>query len=255
MAADRIPTLDPVFHDDATEAVPYRSLSASAVVGLALGLLSPLSFGGVLLYVVPVAGAAVSLFAFRQIAKSEGSLAGRGAAAVGLFLAVAMLVAPVARAAVIRHDRTSQAQAFGERWLALVTSGDVMEAFRLSVDSTRSPSPLEPHESSTPQQSPLDKFTSMPLVKALVALGKDASIRLVATEGYDAQTFPKVFVRQHYELKAAGSQATTDTVNSERSKPIHVWLTLHRARQPNEERSRWLTWALDDGSKKPTDAP
>ena len=238
-------TASPAFHTEhADQIVPYRSLCVAAIVGLVLGLASPLCFGAMLLNVIPVAGIAISIYALRSIAASDGTLAGRWAAVTGLFLCTAMLVAPLARSAVIRHYRTAQAQGFAERWLKLAVAGEVDEAFRLTSDSTRNASPFDPAAGPSPP-TPREKFLALPIVKSLSAAGSNSVIRYVDTDRYDAEAFPRVYVRQHFQVTPA---AQGD------AKPIDAWLTLQRSRLPQEGRARWVVWSVDDVLKPDSSA-
>lgn len=239
------PVSSPVLNSgDSEQSIEYRSLSITALLALVLGLLSPLFFGAALLILVPLAGIVLSIFALRQIATSEGALAGHWAAIVGLVLSSAMLVAPYARDYVIRNMRTQQAEAFTRDWLSMLTAGHAKDAFRLTRTSTQGTPPPEPGQK-TPPTDPFETFMAYPIVKNLSAAGAGATIRLVDTIGYDPQAFPHVFVNQVYEVIPAGKSDT---------QPIKVRIAVERARVAKEGRSRWMVWAFDDG-EKPNPAP
>jgi hypothetical protein len=234
----------PAFHTvDLEQATEYRSFSVSAIIAVVLGLASPLCFGAPLLSLIPIAGIAVSIFALRRIAASDGALAGRWAAVMGLILSAALVVAPVSRGLVLRSMRSQQSREFATSWLTLVTSGHSDEAFRLTLDSTRGSAPVEPGEKAAPE-NPKDRFLGQPQVKALAAAGADAEIRFAGTLAYDPERFPLVYVRQKFQVVP---KATNSDVH-----PVDVALTLQRARLPKEGRSRWIVWSIDDGSKPAT---
>ncbi len=224
---------------DADQAVEYRSLSIVALLGLVLGVLSPLYFGAALLMLIPIAGIVVSIFALYRIGKSDGALAGRWAAYCGLFLSAAMLAAPNARDYVIGTMRLQQAEKFGTEWLEMVTAGRTKEAFRLTNSSTAAAAPSLPGEKA-PAADPYDTFVARPIVKALTAAGAEATTRLLSTEGIDRQTFPRVFVNQLFEV-VPGAKAG--------GPPVKVRLITERTRVAKEGRSRWIVWAVEDGSK------
>jgi hypothetical protein len=229
------------FHDDDPEqSADYRSLSALAVIGLLIGLASPLCFGAPLLMIIPAAGIVVSLIALRQIANSEGALAGRWVATLGLVLSVVFLCAPTARATAIRLLRTSQADSFARDWLSALVAGKTDYAFRLSSDSTHPPAPPEPGRT-TPPPNAFENFKGLPIVAALSAAGADADIRFVETTAFDPQGFQRVFVRERYDVvpKSGGADA----------KPIEVSLTLLRSKLPSEGRARWMVWSIEDANK------
>jgi hypothetical protein len=228
------------FHvDDPEQAGGYRTLSVPAIVGLVLGLASPLCFGAPLLFVIPIAGIAVSLFALMRIDASEGGLAGRSAAVVGLVLSTAMLVAPTARSYVLEHLRTRQATDFATNWVNLVVSGQTEHAFKLTSDSLRGAAPADPAQKGDKPPDPYDTFRSQAIVKDLSAVGADAQVRLVEITGYDPQSFERVYVRELFEVTPAKPSA----------QPMNVAVTLQHTRLPREGRSRWLVWTVDDGSK------
>jgi hypothetical protein len=236
----------PAFHvDDPEQTTGYRSLSVPAVIGLLLGLASPLCFGAPLLYVIPIAGVAISVFALLRIGASDGALAGWWAAAAGLALSTAMLVAPVAREYVLSRERTAQATAFATNWLDMIISGQAERAFKLTNDSLRGPAPpADPALKAEKPADPFDTFRENAVVKALLGAGAYAQVRLVDVEGYDPQSFDRVFVRERYEVTPAAAKGA--------AAPIKVGLTLQHARLAREGRSRWMVYAYDDGSKPST---
>lgn len=231
----------PAFHtDDLEETTEYRSLSVLALLGLLFGLASPLCFGAPLLMAIPIVGAAISILALQRIAASNGALAGRWAAIIGLFLCVAIGIAPFTRQFVIRTYREQQAKHFAADWLKLIAAGKTEEAFRLTIDSTRGPAQPPPGEKAPPA-NPYDTFIGLPLVKAMQAAGPDAEIRFGDTVAYDPRSFQQVFVRQKFEILPLAGKSD--------AKPIDVFVVTQRARLPSEARSRWLMWKMDDGTK------
>ncbi len=239
--SSRSPT--PAFHvDDPEQTTGYRSLSVPAVIGLVLGFASPLCFGAPLLYVIPIAGVAISVFALIRIGASDGALAGGWAAATGLALSTAMLVAPSAREYVLSRVRTAQATEFATSWLNLVVSGQAERAFKLTDDSLRSPPPpADPASKAGKPADPFDTFRDAGVIKALLQAGADAHVQLLDVDGYDPQSFDRVFVREHYEVTPAAAKGAAE--------PIKVGLTLQHARLAREGRSRWMVYSYDDGSK------
>jgi hypothetical protein len=235
----------PAFHvDDPEQMTGYRSLSVPAVIGLLLGLASPLCFGAPLLYVIPIAGVALSVYALLRIGASDGALAGGWAAATGLALSTAMLVAPAAREYVLSRVRTAQATEFATNWLNLVVSGQAERAFKLTNDSLRGPAPADPASKAEKPANPLDTFRDTSVIKTVLGAGADAQVRMVEVEGYDPQSFDHVFVRERYEVTPPAAKGAAE--------PIKVGLTLQHARLAREGRSRWMVYSFDDGSKPST---
>ncbi|HTW94874.1 MAG TPA: DUF4190 domain-containing protein [Tepidisphaeraceae bacterium] len=66
----------------------YVAVSIAAVVALLLGVGSLLSFISSALLAIPIAGLVVSIIAFLNIRRSNGTLTGRGLAAIGLVLSI-----------------------------------------------------------------------------------------------------------------------------------------------------------------------
>jgi hypothetical protein len=227
--------------DDPEQSVGYRSLSVPAVIGLVLGLASPLCFGAPLLFVIPIAGVALSLFALVRIGASDGALAGWWPAAAGLALSTAMLVAPSARGYVLKRVRTEQATEFANSWLHLVTAGQAEHAFKLTNDSLRAPPPAEPGAKAEKPANPIDTFRASGVIKALLAAGADADVRFIDVAGYDPQTFDLVFVQERYEVVPSAAKGAAE--------PMKVTLTLQHARLSREGRSRWMVYSYEDGSK------
>jgi hypothetical protein len=234
----------PAFHtDEPVETTEYRTLSVLAIISLIFGLASPLCFGAPLLMAIPIFGAAISILALVRIAASEGTLAGRWMAIVGLVLCVGIGVAPFTRSLAIRALRTHQAKEFAEEWIKLLVAGKTENAFRLTVDATRGPAPQAPGEPAKPQANPYDTFVGLPLVKALTSAGGDASISFESTEAYEAPSFYRAMVRQKFKVTPPASQSG--------AQPVDVYVTMQRAKLPSEGRTRWLMTSLDDGTQPP----
>jgi len=235
----------PAFHaDDLEETTNYRTLSVLSVIGLVIGFASPLCFGAPLLMIIPIAGIIISILALRQIAASDGTLAGTWAAATGLALCVIFAVAPFTRNYVLESMRSSQADAFAREWLNEMVSGKTEQAWRLTTDSIRRPPPAEPGDK-TPRPDPYTTFLEKPLVKALTAAGPDSEIQREQSLSYDAQSFHRVYVRHRYRV----TPKTGDN-----AQPFAVDVTSVRSKTAGDDASRWLVFSLDDPSK-PAPAP
>jgi hypothetical protein len=156
-----------------------------------------------------------------------------------------MLVAPNARGYVIQAMRSQQAERFGTEWLELITAGKTKEAFRLTNSSTVATATRVPGEKPAAADS-YDTFMALPVIKALSAAGADATVRFLGTSAYDAQTFPRIFVNQQFEV-SPGSKAS--------GQPMKVQLISERTRMAKEVRSRWIVWTIDDGNKPEVPVP
>jgi hypothetical protein len=228
----------PAFHaDDPEQTTDYRTLSVLAIISLVFGILSPLALWGPLLMGIPLLGIAISLLALRNIATSGGTLAGRGAAIAGLALCIASAVTPYSRDFIQRTIRGNQAAEAGQRWIALLTSGNTQEALRQTIDGSRPPRIAEPG-APPPTETPLERFMKEPVVKALTAIGANPEITLDETLEVNVASYRNVTVRQRYHVKSAAAAAD-------------VILTIQRGTLPGESMSRWLIgrYELADGKK------
>jgi len=231
----------PAFHaDDPEQTIEYRSLSVLAIISLVFGLASPLAFAAPLLSFIPVLGIALSILALRQIAVSDGIVAGRGAAMFGLVLCVVSVIAPFTRDYVLRSIREHQAKEFALDWIQRVTSGDMEPAFHLTVDGTRPQAPPPkgmPPEPGPPMPTkpPYQDFLDQPIIKQLKAVGPNANISFLGTREYSPTTFRNMVIRQ----RLAVAPASASGKNNEGA-PIEIVVAVQRAKLPGEGASRWL---------------
>jgi hypothetical protein len=239
----------PAFHADDPEQTAYRSLSVLAIISLVLGLAAPFAFIGPLLLAIPLFGIAISLLALRQIAASEGALAGRWAAIVGLSLCIASMVAPYSRDQLERAIRTHQAKEFGRSFIEILTAGQTERAFHMTFDGVRRRPPPEPG-APPPKVSPYQEFLDKSVVKALQPVGANPNIRYAGTIDYQPQSYRNIVLSQQFSVSpdsSASSNAATQ--------PVQVTLTIQRAQLPGEGRSRWLITSIGDGKTAPAPAP
>lgn len=235
-AASPSPTT-PAFHSDDLEPLAeYRTISSLAIVGLLFGLAAPLCFIMPLLMAIPLVGAAISIVALRQIAASEGALAGRWAAAAGLALCVASAAAAISHSQVTRYLHSQQAEAFAREWIALLLAGNADEAFGLTVEGARPAPPPEPGEP-VPSETPREHFGHHPLVAALAAAGPDSTIHFDGTTSYESLRTGQLYVGQRFTITPPTSAATDEAAKSE---PIEAVLTLQRFRSSSQRAARWL---------------
>jgi hypothetical protein len=220
--------------DDAEQATEYRTLSVLALISLVFGIASPLALAGPLFLAVPLLGVAVSLLALRNIAFSEGVLAGRWAAVAGLVLCVASAITPFSRDTFQRLIRSHQAEEVARHWLTLVASGKTEEAFRLTIEGARPQAPPPPDTLPTgpgtaaaPKTTPYETFLEQPVIQQLKALGPGAEVHLRGTLEFNVTTYRNIQVRQQYAVAAA-------------SQEVDVVLTIQRAQFAGDGMSRWL---------------
>jgi hypothetical protein len=236
---------EPAFHSDDVENVAnYQSLSVLALFSLLIGLAAPLCLLSKAFLLLPLVGLSVSLLALRQIALSEGRLAGRGAATIGLMLCIASIATAVARDAVTRSMRTAQATEFARTWLHQVASDQTQQAFKSTYKGARPLTPTEPG-SPAPEESPYDTFLGDALIQKIRATGKDARIELDKTLEFARASRREFTVRQRFLISPM-----RESVQSGAGDPLEVYLTLHRSRFRGDTHSRWLVMRYE-----PTNTP
>jgi hypothetical protein len=201
------------------------------------------------LFAIPLFGTAICVAALRKIAESDGTLAGRWAAAVGLALCVTSGAAALSHAQFTRYLYTEQSKRLGLQWVDLVRSGQWEEAFKLTVASVRPAAPPEPGAPPTTGESPFDKFVNSPLVRKLAAAGADSEVRFAGTLSFERRPYRQCAVRQQFNVV---SRAPTQTAQGSNA-PVNVALTLSRSRLPGESQLQWLISAYDDADV-PTDS-
>ena len=240
----RLAAFEPAFHADDDQVAEYRTVSVLAIISLLVGLASPLCLMSRLFLVIPLLGAVVSILALRRIAASGGSLTGRWAASAGLVLCVACGAATFSRDAVTRYLRTAQAEEFGRSWLRLVSAGETEQAFRLTVEGARPPTPPDPAAPPT-TTSPLEEFLKSELIKKISAAGPNSDIKLVGTQEYNAYSPRHFLVSQRFSIPHPGAAD-----GAESPETIESLLKLERSRFPGQRQSRWLV-----SSYSPAPAP
>ncbi len=113
------PSLEPANVDQ------YSQFTPTAVVSLLLGMASLLALIEPLFFIVPAAAIGLALLALGKIRQSDGALTGAGLAHAGLALATICLVAALVRSEVRDRMLREQAGAAAQRWLQLMTGGNV----------------------------------------------------------------------------------------------------------------------------------
>ncbi len=212
-------------------------MSKLALASLLFGLAAPVCLLAPLLFVVPLFGVVVSIAALRHIAKSEGALAGRAAAACGLALCVATLLASISHSAVTKNLRANQASEFGQQWISLLLSGKTEDAYRLTVAGSRPTPPPTPDEPPARQANPYEQFTKNATIEALVAAGEGATIQSPHTLGYESRPLGQCIVVQQFHVTPQAAPSSGD--NASRN-PADAVLTLERSPTDPRRAPHWL---------------
>jgi hypothetical protein len=168
--------------DDVTR---YRGLSGLAVAALLAGLASPLALAAPLGWVVPGAGLLLGSLALLRIARAEPAPLGRKAALAGMALAALFAAAGVSRWYVGDRLLAREAARFAAHWFDALRQGNAADAWRLTFDPKhRWPAGMDPRQfdpNDPHRGEQLEKYRLQPAVRALLALGPKAQVRLYET--------------------------------------------------------------------------
>ena len=156
----------------------YRTLSPLAIVGLVLGLASPVAFIAPVLLAVPVAALLISLLALSKIAANAEVLTGRSIAQAGIVLASICAAAVVTKGMVAERLLTTQAEPTARRWIELVVDGQVDASYQLTLTPARRAAGATPADDpeGPPRKDPREGYDTQPVIERLAALGEIKSI-------------------------------------------------------------------------------
>ncbi|NMC21354.1 MAG: hypothetical protein GYA33_13160 [Thermogutta sp.] len=172
----------------AAETAEYRPLSGLAVSALIVGAFSPLAFFSPFLWFIPALASILGVWAELSIRRQDPPRLGLTAARIGAALGLFLLSAAPARWFTHRALVDAEARRFGQTWLELVRSGDLLRAHQLSMAAPLR-QPLddrlpERYAVGQPARRDLEAFLGRAETQALIALGKrgDGRIRFFDTE-------------------------------------------------------------------------
>ena len=230
------------FHDEADpQLVEYRAVSVAAVLGLLLGLSAPLAMLAPLLWVIPAIGIAVSLWALRSIAASDGALAGRAIALAGLALSIIFGAAAASAIASEAWWLRREAQPVAAHWFALLRDDQPQQAQQLILPpAQRQPAGADLwdyYRNATDARESLERFVADPLVHALLALGPKAEVRYYGTQGHGAYD-DKQQVSQYYAITYP---------ENDRRHTFFARLVLERSLDPTTGAARWQVAGYEGG--------
>jgi hypothetical protein len=233
--------------DQDAEIAQYRSLSALAVTGLVLGLLSAFWMIDPLLWFLPVppAGIVFSLLALRQIRLNAPELVGRKAALLGLILAVLFGTAAPSNWLCYRWAVCREARQFAGQWFDFLAQGQPQKAYQLTLHPRYRP-PLDDealqdtYRPGSAAEKELENYRSQPLVLALTALGGRAQVRFYQTGGM-GHSGERDLVIQVYAV-------TYRDPETDEKKSFFVSLEMHRLRL-KDGRAQWQLSRATGGGK------
>ena len=186
------------------EMAQYRSLCATAVLGLILGFLSPLAIVSKWLLPVPLLGVAVSGLALWRITRNVTELTGRKAALVGLILSCFFAASVGSQRFYYDRLLCREAEQFASIWFNLLAENRPYDACQLLLsrdDRRQTHEKLGDFYRNHPKlREEIDsKYLGLPPVKMLLELGPKAKVQNVRTVGL-WQQFQRNYVRQVYSV-------------------------------------------------------
>jgi hypothetical protein len=119
-------------HDPPADEIQYRSMSALAVIGFLLGLLSLLALVGPVFWVFPLAAVVVAAGALRTI-QNDPSKGGAWLAKVGLVIASCVGLWAMSYHFGKEWYLFHHAKKFADQWFEVVQSGNLQEAHQLHL--------------------------------------------------------------------------------------------------------------------------
>lgn len=224
------------------EELGYRSVSVKAVVGLALAFLSPLALIHPALWVAPALAAGVSLWALWDIAREPERWAGRGTALAALGLALFVGAAAGGQYYARRAMSVSEARETIDLWFNELRHDEPHRAHQLALPPDER-FPLDEEDlweayRSVPKVSTeLKQFVARPEIKALLALGEQAHVRLYSVEGYAES-------RQGDGVKTIYAVTYLD---HDKPKTFFIEVTAVRPAKPVEGQNPWYVAHIEGG--------
>ena len=198
----------------------YRPLSGAAVVGLILGLLSPVAFVDPVAWSIPLAGIPVSAYAILHIRRNATILIGRKAALAGLWLSLCFAAAAPADRLYYRYRIRQEAKQYAALWFELLAEGRPEMAYQFSVDQKKR-QPLDDNLWEYYCDNPtvrlaLDHYVAPAKegekpqpVRTLLALGKSAKVQyLDALNQASEEGMDILYLRYAVTYEEAGANKT-----------------------------------------------
>ncbi len=224
----------------------YRSVSGLAVIGLFLGLLSPLALTGPAAWLVAVAAIIICLAALWRIRQKAETMIGRKAAVVGLVLAVLFGATAVSQWFSHRWIIERQARGIATAWFDLLADDQPLKAHQLNlIPAERKPLDgplLHVYQRGPKRREELDKFLEEPLIRTILALGKKADIRFYKCGGIWGPP-GKENVQEIYSISFDDEQG--------KRKTFFATVLLRRFPADQAEKINWVVADSEGGVRPP----
>lgn len=188
---------------DLNAEITYRPISRTAIAGLVLGLLSPLASFWNVLWLLPLMGVLMSAAALHAIRRSEGILAGRGIALIGLTLSLAMGAMVIAGQVARKNLTVAQGTPWAVKWCELLLEGRTEEALELEQppSTRRSFAMLEQYyQENDAAQERLAEFRAHPLVVLLTSAPDGSEIKIGKVRGVERRSTGELALVRYFEL-------------------------------------------------------
>ncbi len=199
-------------HDDVQAVAEYRSVSGLAVLAAVLGVCSLLALVDRGLLVVPLLGVVCGLLALRRIAASEGQLAGRAVAMVGLALSLVIGTGVYVRGLTLERLVAAEAQQWALQWCDLIRDGQTLTALELkNPPEARRPfddSLAEYYETNDAAIEAYQLFREHPVIEAIAAAPKGAKVVPGKVLGVVPNGRGGYTAAQQFELVPPGGDST-----------------------------------------------
>jgi hypothetical protein len=168
------------------EAPEYRPVCGTALLGLLLGMASPLALLAWPAWIVPLFGVVSSFFGLRRMAASDVPRLGRKAALAGLGLSMVFLVAGPAKAYFRHAMMRDEARRFADYWFDFLRNRQTYKAYELTLLPERR-DPLDDavsqyYRAGTQQRALVVGFARSQPMQTVLALGERAQCQYYCAE-------------------------------------------------------------------------
>jgi hypothetical protein len=237
----------PAFSSDDSDVVAttYHRISPVALLGLLLGLASPLAVLSPLLWILPAGALIASAIGIVHTSRPDSELAGKKVAQLGLFLAVLFGVGGPTRWWAERTWMAREAREFVGAWLDRFQQGDAAKAFELSkthVGRRTAEVDLEEYYAKEENQTKLASFKLRAPVVKMLALGKDGEYLFQGIQSTDSDEGHEYIWLEYRVLNKAAPQA----------EPLRLSIECVRAKKEMSFSRRWSigNFAIDETTER-----
>jgi hypothetical protein len=206
------------------------AISSLALVALVLGLAAALALAAPYLWLVPIAGAVVSVAALISIARDPVGKIGRPVAVAGLVLSLLFGAWAVSNHLTRQRLLYQQSEILASRWLQMVLDGDMYSAHQLKMgqDERRPPGTdlAAYYQEDTEAHRSFREFARQSPVAELAAMGPDAvcrHLRHLRWERVRDYGGPLDRIVQQFDVAAPGNAAQRIGVQIELFRSVSRW--------------------------------